>query len=187
MNGKRWGIGTAAAAVLLFTGGGAIAQQTQPVNPPITMAPITETERQFIIDAARGSAHEVELGEMARLKAQRNPVKQFGERMVQDHGKAAQELEQLARAKGVRVEHVGTGNLQPTAERLAKVSPAQFDREYVNAMVEDHEEDLAKFRQMSQTAQDPEIRDWVTRALPTLEDHLATIKAIQGSMTGAVR
>jgi putative membrane protein len=187
MDGKRWGIVTAAVAVVLFTAAAAFAQETRPANPPTTVMPLSETDRHFIMEAARGGDHEVELGDMARQKGQSAAVKQFGARMVQDHGKAGQEVRQLARSKGVRLTDTGTAHKEPSVDRLAKVSPAEFDREYVNAMVQDHEKDVAEFRRMSQTATDPDVRAWAAKTLPTLEDHLATIKSIKGNMTGSTR
>ncbi len=66
-------------------------------------------------------------------------------------------------------------------------SPAQFDKEYVTAMVEDHEKDVAKFRRMSQELQDADLRARAARMLPTLEDHLRSVRALKGNLVGSIR
>jgi putative membrane protein len=67
-------------------------------------------------------------------------------------------------------------------DRLSKASGAAFDREYVKMMVKDHEKDLAAFKREGQEAQDPDLKAWVTRTVPTLEDHLRSIKQIESQV-----
>ena len=115
-------------------------------------------------------------------------MKQFGTRMVQDHTKAGQELRRLAVSHGVKLNQApapGSSTEQPSIEYLAKIDRKVFDKEYVDAMVKDHEKDVADFRRMAQQTQDPDLKSWVTRTLPTLEDHLRTIRSIQGNITAA--
>jgi putative membrane protein len=52
-------------------------------------------------------------------------------------------------------------------------------------MVKDHRNDVAQFRKMSREAKDPELKAWVTKLLPTLEDHLKTIEGIQAQAAAA--
>src|SRR6476646_6778040 len=58
-------------------------------------------DHQFVMDAARGGMAEVELGKLASEKAESAQVRQFGERMVTDHGKANDELKSLAQQKNI--------------------------------------------------------------------------------------
>jgi putative membrane protein len=187
---RTWTIGVTAAALVLGSGV-AMAQQPQPIPRTVpadrVMAPLSAGDQQFILDAVRGSEREVDMGDLAREKAQNARVKEFGTRMVQDHQRAAQELKQLAAAKGLRVKDTKLGGEQPPTSWLEKLSPAQFDREYVNAMVTDHEKDVAEFRRMSRDLNDPDLRAWAAKTLPTLEDHLQTVKDLQSKVVGSVR
>src|SRR5262245_63237502 len=65
---------------------------------------LQRTDRGFIQKAAAGGKAEVELGKLAQSKASSDAVKQFGQRMVTDHGAANQELMQLAQGKGVEID-----------------------------------------------------------------------------------
>ena len=142
---------------------------------------LQRTDRNFIQKAAEGGKAEVELGQLAQGKASSDAVKQFAQRMVQDHGAANQELTQLAQSKGVPIEPK-PGKHAKMIDRLAKLQGADFDREYVKAMVKDHKEDVAEFRKMHSGAVDPNLKAWVDKTLPTLEDHLRTIQGIQSQM-----
>ncbi len=75
------------------------AQQSTPSNTKLQ-----RSDRNFIQKAAEGGQVEVELGRLAQARASSDAVKQFGRRMVEDHGHANKELMQLAENKGVKLE-----------------------------------------------------------------------------------
>jgi putative membrane protein len=145
---------------------------------------LQRSDRNFIIKAAEGGQAEVELGRLAQGKATSEPVKHFARRMVEDHGSANRELIELAANKGVKLDDKAAKH-DPLLERLAKLQGPEFDREYVKAMVKDHKEDVAEFRRMHSDAVDPNLKAWVDKTLPTLENHLKTIEAIQAQMVSA--
>src|SRR5438552_16844085 len=60
---------------------------------------LTMADRHFIKEAADGGLAEVELGQLAVEKASSDEVKKFGQRMVDDHGKANEQLKQIATSK----------------------------------------------------------------------------------------
>jgi putative membrane protein len=125
---------------------------------------------------------EVELGQLAQQKASSDAVKQFGRRMATGHAKAGQELAQLAAGKGVELPKQPSRKTQVEKDRLSKASGTAFDREYVKMMVKDHEKDVAGFKRASQQALDPDLKAWVSKTLPTLEDQLRSIKQIESQV-----
>lgn len=179
MNLTRAMITAVAGLGLLAFTSTAGAQQTVPSNTKLQ-----RTDRNFIQKAADGNEAEVELGRLAQEKGASDAVKQFGQRMVEDHGAANKELMQLAENKGVKLEDKATKH-DRLRDRLAKLQGQEFDREYVKAMVKDHKQDVAEFRRMHSGAVDPNLKAWVDKTLPTLEDHLKTIEGLQAQMTGS--
>ena len=143
---------------------------------------LQRTDRSFVQKAAEGGQAEVELGKLAQGKASSDAVKQFGQRMVTDHGAANQELMQLAQGKGIQIDPKLSSKDAKLKDRLSKLQGAEFDREYVKHMVQDHKADVAEFRKMHSGAVDPNLKAWVDKTLPTLEDHLKTIEGIQSQM-----
>jgi len=71
---------------------------------------------------------------------------------------------------------------QQLIDKLSKASGAEFDKEYMKAMVKDHKQDVAEFKRMHSGAVDPNLKAWVDKTLPTLEDHLKTIEGIQAQI-----
>lgn len=143
---------------------------------------LSSADRKFVEEAAEGGQMEVELGQMAKQKASNDAVKQFGERMATDHSKANQELAQLAAGKGIELPKQPGRKAQSEQDRLSKASGSTFDREYVKMMVKDHEKDVAAFKRASKDAKDPDVKAWAAKTLPTLEDHLKSIKQIESQV-----
>lgn len=135
-------------------------------------------DRHFIRKAGEGGLAEVELGKLAAEKGATDEVKKFGQRMVDDHSKANEQLKQLAESKGVTLPTKLDPNDQATKARLEKLSGQQFDRAYMNDMVKDHSKDVAEFKKESTTAKDTDVKSFASQTLPTLEDHLKEARSI---------
>jgi putative membrane protein len=134
-------------------------------------AALGSADRQFIMEAAHGGLAEVELGRMASTKAQSPQVKQFAQKMIDDHGKANQELKTLAQNKSVTIPTELDAKHKATKDRLEKLSGAEFDRAYMQEMVADHQKTVSDFRKQSQSGQDPDVKAWAAKSLPILEQH----------------
>jgi putative membrane protein len=129
-------------------------------------------DQMFITDAAKGGMAEVELGKLAAQKASSPDVKQFGQRMADDHSKANDELKSLAQSKNITLPSAIDAKDKALEKRLSRLSGSAFDRAYMQAMVNDHRKDVSEFRRESQIGKDPDVKQWASKTLPTLEDHL---------------
>ncbi len=125
-----------------------------------------------------GGMAEVDLGQLASSKASDDKVKSFAQRMVTDHGKANDELTSLAASKQIAVPSALDSKHQATHVRLDKLSGSAFDRAYVSDMLDDHKKDVAEFMHQSKSAADPDVKAWVTKTLPTLQEHLKMIEEL---------
>src|SRR5205085_4231192 len=115
---------------------------------------LSSADRDFMMKAAIGGMEEVELGRMAAQKAASNDVKQFGQRMVDDHSRANDELTSLAGQKTVTLPTALDQQHQADVDRLSRLAGAAFDREYMTMMVKDHVEDVAEFEREASTGSD---------------------------------
>ena len=111
-------------------------------------------------------------------------MKQFGQKMVDDHGKANDQLKQVASNKGVTIPDKLNAKDAATKARLEKLSGKAFDRAYMRDMVVDHTKDVSEFRTESKSGKDPDVKSFASQALPTLQDHLKQAKSI-APKTGA--
>src|SRR5947209_17372406 len=139
---------------------------------------LSAMDKHFVRKAAEGGLAEVELGKLAIQKASSDDVKKFGQRMVDDHTKANDQLKQLAQQKGVDLPSQPDAKDKATLDKLQKLSGEQFDKAYMQDMVKDHTKDVAEFQKESKSAKDPDIKNFASQTLPTLQDHLKEAKSI---------
>jgi putative membrane protein len=133
----------------------------------------------FAKKAAQGGMAEVKLGQLAQQKGTADSVKKFGARMVEDHGKAGDELKQVAAQEKITLPTDVSAKDKATYDMLSKLSGAAFDRAYARDMVRDHEEDIADFNKEINGGHNPAVKDFATQTLPTLEDHLKEAKEMR--------
>ena len=166
-------LSTAAAALLLAMP--ALAQQQS--------RDLSAEDRSFVQNAAIGGKAEVELGKLAEQNAQSQQVKQFGQKMVQDHSAANQKLEGIAKMKGVELPQQLDAEHQQAMGRLSKMRGAEFDHAYMQDMVKDHNKDVNEFRKEAQSGKDPDVREFARQTLPILQQHDQLAKNVNGSLT----
>ena len=106
-------------------------------------------------------------------------MKEFGQMMTRDHRKAADELQSLARRKNVTLpDSIGREHMNKV-DNLEKKTGKDFDRAYIDAMVDGHQSAVNDFEKASKDTKDPDIKNWVDNTLPVLRMHMDSAKAIQ--------
>ena len=162
------------AAALIFPAGFALAasDSTKAESSKESKSKLPSGEERFMKEAASAGLMEVELGKVAAEKGSHQRVKEFGKRMQADHSKANAQLKKIASSKGVDLPTEPSGEHKSTMEKLTKLSGAEFDREYMEAMVDDHKEDIEKFQTQADKGKDPELKKFASESLPILKKHL---------------
>jgi putative membrane protein len=150
----------------------------------LAAAPVFAADDTFVMKAAQGGMAEVELGKLAAEKASADAVKQFGQRMVTDHGKANDELKTLAANKKVTLPSDIAPEDKALRDRLTKLSGHAFDQAYIKAMVADHVKDVNAFKMEAKGGADADVKAWAAKTLPTLEDHLKMAREASGAVVG---
>jgi putative membrane protein len=138
---------------------------------------LSRADEKFVKEAAAGGMMEVELGKLAADKATNDKVKAFGRKMQEDHGKANEELKILAANKGIQLPTALEGKQKKTVDRLSKLSGAEFDRQYIRTMIEDHKEDLKAFEREAEKAKDSDIKQFSSKFGPMIKSHLDMAQA----------
>jgi|SRR5438105_4453817 len=139
-------------------------------------------DTKFAAGAAVGGMEEVELGRLAAQKGASDEVRQFGQRMVDDHSKANQDLTAVASAKGLALPAALDAKHQGEVQKLSALSGDKFDQEYVGMMVKDHKKDVAEFQKESTDGADADIKAFAARTLPVIQEHLQMIQRIHDKM-----
>jgi putative membrane protein len=145
------------------------------------MGTLNSKDHDFIMDAAMGGLMEVELGRVAAQRGTSDAVKQFGQRMVDDHSKANTELMTLAQSKGITLPTTLDDKHRNELTKMSAMTGAEFDRAYSKLMLSDHKKDVSEFEKQSTRGTDPDLKAFATQTLPTLQEHLQMAKMLPGN------
>ena len=137
-----------------------------------TQSSLSSRDINFINQAAQIGMLEVQLGQLATQRASTNTVKQYGQRMVNEHTQANQQLMQLAAQKGVTPPTNLDNQHKAVMNRISNLSGANFDDAYMKEMIDSHNQAIALFQAQSQQGQDPDLKAWATKLVPNLQAHL---------------
>jgi putative membrane protein len=168
--------------------------RTPTTNPAPTPAPNPTTPSQsgevsndlpFLQEAAGVNLMEIRLGQLAQSKASNAAVKQFGQRMVNDHNRLEQDLISMVSANGIALNPTLTSDQNDKINSLQNLSGPQFDQAYMSLMIQGHQTDVAQFENQSRNAASPRVRDFAARSLPVLQQHLTLAQQV-GSQVNAV-
>ena len=138
-------------------------------------------DAMFIREAAAGNLAEIKMGRIGLDKASSPEVKQFAQRLVDDHTKANDQLSTLAQQKQVTLPTEPMAKEQKKATQLQSLSGAAFDKAWTNDMVMDHKKDVAKYAKESTQAKDTDVRQYASTTLPVLKTHLQMAEQIKKS------
>jgi putative membrane protein len=138
----------------------------------------------FARKAAFGGMTEVELGRLAVQKASNEKVKQFGQKMVDDHSKANDALKAAAGQEGIELPADTSAKNKKLADKLSGLSGAEFDKAYMDAMVKYHVEDVKEFEKASSAPGDSPVKSFASTTLPTLKGHLEMAREIDSEVKG---
>jgi putative membrane protein len=139
----------------------------------------SEDDSKFAVAAASDGLAEVELGHLAEQKSADPKVKEFGSMMVTDHSKANDELSALAKSKNITLPPVPGEDEQKVKNDLAGKSGKDFDKAYIDEMVDDHHKDVKLFEDAKSTVKDPDLLTFIDKTLPVLKKHLQHVESIK--------
>lgn len=145
-------------------------------------ADLDKKDAEYLQKSAQGTMSEVKLGEMAQKQAADDRVKQFGKRMVDDHGKDLQNIRQLASQKHVNLPDAPNKEQSKEADKLAKLSGADFDKEYVKYEMKDHKDDVKENGKTMKKALDPDVKNFASAEYKTVSAHKKEIDDIHAQL-----
>jgi putative membrane protein len=138
-------------------------------------------DKAFVKKALEGSMAEVQMGQLALQKSSDDQVKQFAQRMVDDHGKMVDQMKPVAEQMGVKVPDSPSKGQMKSMEKMKALSGDDFDKAYIKDMVKDHKKDSSEFKQEAQSTQNPQLKELVTQGSQTIDSHLQQIQQIAQS------
>ena len=140
---------------------------------------LSTADKNFILTAAQGGMTEVKLGELAAQKGMHDDVKSFGQMMVKDHTAISGDLKALAAQKGVTLPDSLDAKHQGMVDKMAALTGSKFDDAYIAGMIKDHKMDAREFKAESAETKDADIKSFVDKSIPVVDEHLKRITALK--------
>jgi len=154
-----------------------------PAATPVRAAAPRPDDNQFAMTVAQNGMAEIALAKMALQQAQNADVKKFAQRVITDHTKVGNELKSIAAAKKITLPSEAKPEQKETHDRFMKLKGAEFDREFMNLMTENHDKSVTSFQGEANDGSDAEIKAFANKTLPTLREHLQMARDITSKLT----
>lgn len=132
----------------------------------------SSSDKKFVHSALEGGNAEVKLGQLAAQKGNSEDVKQFGQKMVDDHTKLGEQMKQIAQQQGIEVPDGVPAKDKALETKLNSLSGEEFDKAYIKAMVKDHQKDLSEFKKEANSGNDTSIKDAASQGAQVISEHL---------------
>lgn len=142
---------------------------------------LNQQDRTFVEKAGGGSLAELDLGKLAEQKGATPAVREFGRWMATDHGLVANNwLKAILGDQNQSFQPMLTAQDKELRQKLDGLRGAQFDREYIQSQVADHEKTIPVFQREASDGHNPMIKNFAENMIPVLQQHLAEAKALAG-------
>ncbi len=135
----------------------------------------------FVDEASAKGIAEIETAKMALDKGTSEDVKQFAQKMIDDHTQANQKLAQLAQQKNLEMSDEATLMDKAKAMILQLRDGENFDEAYANNQVVAHEQTIELYRDYVEGGDNPDLKQFAQQTLPKLEEHLKQAKELQAN------
>ena len=175
---------------------------------------VSTNDKNWVNDQLSDGMAEVELAKLAKDHASDADVKTFAQMMIDDHTKAGDQLKQIATQYAIPQDDARIDDKhKDLMDKLSKLNGRDFDKEYMSAMVDDHQDAVQDLRSRADenrslsdrvTGKNPEnpaavtpekadnhidaaINQWAANNLPTIEHHLDRAKEIKDGLDNGNR
>lgn len=143
---------------------------------------IGKDDALFVTQVAEGCLAEIKIGLLAKQKGTDKRVKNMGAIMVKDLTKGKGRLEMLAKSKNIILPTALDSVDEKSIAELAKKTGKDFDHAYLDKTRDDYKKAMVLFQATAKNAFDPQIKQFASRNILTIQRHLDLIDAVHGSM-----
>jgi putative membrane protein len=141
-----------------------------------------EGDSEFAVSAANLGMSEVEFSKLAAANATNGTVKEFANMMVTDHTAVNEELKSAAASKNITLPTSLSEGKQESLTKLSEKKGADFDKDYMDAMVSDHKDAIDLFQKEANDGKDADLKAWAAGKIATLQAHHDKAKAIRDAI-----
>src|SRR5688572_10334373 len=167
------------------TAGGTTGDRATPAGSRMNAQIDQQFEQDWIKHAMSGNQFEIQLGQLVSQKAQDPQAKQFAQRLVQDHQKAADQLRQVAQQMNVQASDDLMPAHQAKLQEFQQKDAKQLELALIFDQVGHHTKDVLEYQFVAQNAQNPQLKQFAQQTVPHLRQHLQMAMSIAPVSIGA--
>jgi len=155
-------------------------------NPSMNTKVLSPEERDTAMKIEQSHLGEIDLARLAKQQASSRDVKSYGGMIEDDHNGALKDIQKVMTKNGVpESTHSKPAEGQENLSNLQKMSGAEFDREFMNTMVSDHQKTLEDLRSALTSVQNADLKDYINDLIPKVQKHLDKAQDLQTKMTSS--
>ena len=160
------------------------------------MAALSAGDVQVAAKVHLANKAEVDFGKLARENGSSKEVQEFGDRLVKDHGAAADKLRAMVEGRGGTLSEPSEQDLanDPDVKKaLAKFDELKdlkgkdFDLAFTTYMVEEHEKDIKAVQGLAKQVSDSTLRATLNGMVPEMEQHLRVARDLSAKAGNPAR
>ncbi|MCL9652513.1 DUF4142 domain-containing protein [Pantoea agglomerans] len=165
------------AVVAMFSSVSVQAQTSAPqggnAEQTVVKGKLSAGDEKALKDMVQANINEIAAARIALSKTQSAEVKNFAQKMVDDHGSALTKVKTVAQQKGVTLPAEPDARHKAMAGKLEKESGGAFDKMYrEHAGVMDHKMVLSTLKSDTMKIKDPDVKALAEANTPVVEQHL---------------
>jgi putative membrane protein len=137
------------------------------------LPPAQRLERRFLQLAAANLRFQADASRLALARTNNPAVKDLANTLLARQQTAQPELMRLLHARGMALP-MATSEHNKVLKQLSKLNGAKFDRLYVDeVMLRAYQADIGNYEKVEAQAEDPVLKAWIDRQLPSLRFQFA--------------
>lgn len=150
---------------------------------------LSKSDQNIMREMAMSNLAEIETGKIALSQSKNDQVRNFAQKMIDDHQQSQKELEQLAQAKGVTLPAEPDKKHQAAAKKLSALEGDKFDKQYLKqGGLSDHRNTHRLLQRAQTRATDPDLKALAAKMEPIVSQHLTLaqdVSSAKGSTSGS--
>lgn len=129
-------------------------------------------DQRFIKEAAADNQFEIQTGQYVAQQAQDPQVKQLAERLVQDHQRAQQQLQQIAQGMNMQLPERLEEWQQAKLQAMQHKHGQHLEIHFAFGQVGGHMTDILNYQYEAEHGQNAQVKQFAEQTIPVLQEHL---------------
>ncbi len=145
---------------------------------------ITPTTVDFVKEAAVSDMFEIQSSQLAQERGNTSE-KPFAATMIKDHQKTSEELKAMVAGGDLKAELPTAldSSHQSKLDKLKSLDGADFSSRYDSDQLSGHKDAVSLFERYAKGGDDPKLKAWAEKTLPTLRQHLEMAQSLASGKT----